>query len=57
MKWYYLATLTWLLEILMFTLIITIPAILYLREFNDWFGSPFRSAFVEVVKQKEKNNE
>lgn len=54
MKYYYLAALTWILEILMFGLIITIPAIIYLRIFNDWFEMPFWRARCKVLELKEK---
>ena len=45
MIWYYLAFLTWILEIILFISIIGIPVVLYLRDNNDWFAQPFAEAY------------
>ena len=41
---YYLALLTWILEIFMFASIILIPIVLILREEFDWWQKPFKEA-------------
>ena len=44
MKYYCLAALIWILEIIMFTSIIFIPMVIYLRVRYDWFEEPFGTA-------------
>lgn len=51
MKWYYLAILIWILEILMFISIIFIPAVMYLRDYHWWFNSPFLIAKIRINKR------
>ena len=41
---YYLALLTWILEIIMFASIVLIPIVLILREESDWWQKPFEEA-------------
>lgn len=44
MRFYYLALLTWIAEILMFASIIFIPVVLFLRNKYLWFIRPFEEA-------------
>lgn len=44
MKWYFLAFLVWIIEILMFASIILIPFVMYLRNETEWFARPFAKA-------------
>jgi hypothetical protein len=44
MKWYFLAFLVWIIEILMFASIILIPFVMYLRNETEWFEHPFAKA-------------
>lgn len=44
MKWYYLALLIWIAEILMFASIVLLPVAIYLRNNNDWWENPFEEA-------------
>ena len=47
MKWYYLAFLICILEIIMIATIVLIPLVRYLRDYYDWFEKPFEMAFWE----------
>ena len=44
MKWYYLALLIWIAEIIMFASIILIPVVMYLRRWCIWWDRPFTEA-------------
>lgn len=44
MKFYFLAFLIWILEIVMFASIVLIPVVMYLRDNYDWFERPFNEA-------------
>ena len=44
MKWYCLAFLICIIEILMFASIILIPVVMYLRDECEWFEHPFIKA-------------
>ena len=48
MKWYYLALLTWILEIIMFISIVLIPVCIYLRDSHDWWETPFSEAYAHA---------
>ena len=52
MKWYYLALLTWILEIIMFASIILIPVCIYLRDLRDWWDKPFINAYSLYVNER-----
>lgn len=48
MKWFYLALLTWIFEILLFVSIIGIPICMYLRYTSRWFAFPFEEASMRI---------
>ncbi len=49
LKWYYLAFLIWIVNILLVFLIITFPILVYLINNYPWFEHPFESAFYETM--------
>lgn len=44
MRWYYLALLIYIAEIIMFASVVLIPLVMYLRDAEDWWKSPFTEA-------------
>lgn len=44
MRYYFLAFVIWILEIVMFATIILIPVAMYLRDSYVWFDAPFGQA-------------
>ena len=46
MKWYYLALITCIAEIIMFASVILIPVCMYLRDYYVWWNRPFSQAYM-----------
>lgn len=54
MKWYFLAFLTFIAEMILLVLILTIPVLFYIVDHYIWWEEPFLQAYYKSIKDKEE---